>query len=155
MVANTDNKTWTKWMDWLEDVRNIHITQTALTGVPEQAAVPITGSRTSGIPVRRVEQEMPTSLSHGIVPTGTDLKVYKTKEKYMTLDPDQTSVENNDQWRMEMSHNDSEGTLHEQNHSDVTTEWPPTSSLTAWKEGNVANKHHNGGYNGTRCGAES
>ena len=98
---------------------------------------------------------MPTSLSHGIVPTGTDLKVYKTKEKYMTLDPDQTSVENNDQWRMEMSHNDSEGTLHEQNHSDVTTEWPPTSSLTAWNKGNVANKHHNGGYDGTRCGAES
>ena len=43
-VDNTDNKTCTKWMDWLEDVRNIHLTntQTASTGVPEQATVPIT-----------------------------------------------------------------------------------------------------------------
>ena len=66
-------------MDWLEDVRNIHITQTASTGVPEQAAVPITGSRTSGIPVRRVEQEMPSEvamhvrgINHRKVPKGTN-----------------------------------------------------------------------------------
>ena len=63
LSANTDKETWSKWEDWLKYARNTQLPHTALTVEPEQAAVLITGSQTSGIPVRRREQEMPTEVA--------------------------------------------------------------------------------------------
>ena len=87
-----------------------------MTGVPEQAAVLITGSWTSGTPVRRVEDAHGSGYAREWdqswkSPHGDQLNVYETEEKYRTLDPDHTLVED-DIWRsVEMSHNNPEETV--------------------------------------------
>ena len=49
IFANTDRETWTKWEDWLEEVRRT----TNLPGKLPRAAVLTAESQTSRKPVRR------------------------------------------------------------------------------------------------------